>query len=236
MNAGIPGTGLATAFYVLWSLLMPVVELRRRHAGLPTARGWRFVGRHLAVGVGLIGFAVATTVALASVAAVQPAGPLWRLGGSFLAARALPLVVVAGLALALGRRRGRRRAAAGRRAGSPAWARLEALAAEALACLLAVRALGVTPVSCAWALVSLGVLVVVAFPPPRPRAAGAGGARMERRARARRAGVMVAIANGTLAVTLAALVWLGGTALVPGPGPGGGAPLGAGSASAPAAP
>ena len=47
MNTGLPGTGLATIFYVLSVLVMPVYELFRMLRGYPTsARRWLLILRH----------------------------------------------------------------------------------------------------------------------------------------------------------------------------------------------
>ena len=47
MNTGLPGTGLATMFYVLSVLVMPVYELIRMARGYPTsARRWLLILRH----------------------------------------------------------------------------------------------------------------------------------------------------------------------------------------------
>jgi hypothetical protein len=49
MGAGIPGTGMATLFYILSALAMPLVEI------VPTIRGrsswarWGLIARHLAI-------------------------------------------------------------------------------------------------------------------------------------------------------------------------------------------
>jgi hypothetical protein len=233
MNAGIPGTGLTTIFYVLSSLLMPVVELGRRLAGRSSARGWGFVGRHVAVAGTLVGLALVTSAAISTVAAAQPLAPLRSFGASSLSVKLVLLALLIGLPPLAGRQH-RRRSEAGRgyrdqpgqRRTIIVWLSLETLAAEVIACVLLVRALGLNPVSCSWALVSLGVLMINAFPRRWPTGAGSREAgrrtgrgarltRLERTTRVRRLGVMIAVANGMLAITVAALVWLSGPQAAP---------------------
>jgi hypothetical protein len=233
MNAGIPGTGLATIFYVLSSLLMPIVELGRRLAGRSSARGWGFVGRHVAVAGTLVGLALVTSAAISTVAAAQPLAPLRSFGASSLSVKIVLLTLLIGLPPLAGRQH-RRRSEAGRgyrdqpgqRRTIIVWLSLETLAAEVIACVLLVRALGLNPVSCSWALVSLGLLMINAFPRRWPTGAGSREAgrrtgrgarltRLERTTRVRRLGVMIAVANGMLAITVAALVWLSGPQAAP---------------------
>jgi hypothetical protein len=60
MGAGIPGTGMATLFYLVSALLMPLCELVRTVQGRSSWARWRLVCRHLAFALAMAGAAVAT--------------------------------------------------------------------------------------------------------------------------------------------------------------------------------
>jgi hypothetical protein len=60
MGAGIPGTGMATLFYLVSALLMPLCELMRTVQGRSSWARWRLVCRHLAFALAMAGAAVAT--------------------------------------------------------------------------------------------------------------------------------------------------------------------------------
>jgi hypothetical protein len=54
MAAGLPGTGVGGLFLILSALLMPLVELKRRVRGRSERAGWRPVGRHAALAIGMV--------------------------------------------------------------------------------------------------------------------------------------------------------------------------------------
>lgn len=92
MNTGVPGTGLATIFYVLSVLVMPVVELARsRRSGSWSARRWRQIARHFVV-AGTMAFMLYGTIAYLLLPVETPA-PLLGRG----AALALTLSLLLGL-------------------------------------------------------------------------------------------------------------------------------------------
>src|SRR3954451_22571881 len=64
MGAGIPGTGMATLFYLVSAVLMPVRELVLTSQGRSSWARWRLVCRHLAFALAMAGAAVATFVYL----------------------------------------------------------------------------------------------------------------------------------------------------------------------------
>ena len=60
MGAGIPGTGMATLFYLVWAVLMPVRELVLTLQGRSSWARWRLVLRHVLLALAMGGSAVAT--------------------------------------------------------------------------------------------------------------------------------------------------------------------------------
>jgi len=54
MNVGLPGTGIGALFYVLLVLAMPLRELWVRWARPHRRRSWRFIGRQLAMVLGML--------------------------------------------------------------------------------------------------------------------------------------------------------------------------------------
>jgi hypothetical protein len=64
MGAGIPGTGMATLFYLVCAVLMPLRELVLTVQGRSSWARWRLVCRHLAFALAMAGAAVATFVYL----------------------------------------------------------------------------------------------------------------------------------------------------------------------------
>ena len=60
MGAGIPGTGMATLFYLVCAVLMPLRELVLTLQGRSSWARWRLVCRHLVLAIAMGGSAVAT--------------------------------------------------------------------------------------------------------------------------------------------------------------------------------
>ena len=60
MGAGIPGTGMATLFYLVCAVLMPLRELVLTLQGRSSWARWRLVCRHLLLALAMGGSAVAT--------------------------------------------------------------------------------------------------------------------------------------------------------------------------------
>jgi hypothetical protein len=60
MGAGIPGTGMATLFYLVSAVLMPLRELVLTVQGRSSWARWRLVCRHLLLALAMGGSAVAT--------------------------------------------------------------------------------------------------------------------------------------------------------------------------------
>ena len=60
MGAGIPGTGMATLFYVVCAFVMPLRELVLTLQGRSSWARWRLVCRHLLIALAMASSAVAT--------------------------------------------------------------------------------------------------------------------------------------------------------------------------------
>jgi len=60
MGAGIPGTGMATLFYVACAFVMPLRELVLTLQGRSSWSRWRLVCRHLLIALAMASSAVAT--------------------------------------------------------------------------------------------------------------------------------------------------------------------------------
>jgi hypothetical protein len=60
MGAGIPGTGMATLFYVVCAFVMPLRELVLTVQGRSSWARWRLVCRHLLIALAMASAAVAT--------------------------------------------------------------------------------------------------------------------------------------------------------------------------------
>lgn len=55
MNAGLPGIGIASLFFVISALLMPVVELARTVRGQSSRERWRGVAHDWLLAVAMVG-------------------------------------------------------------------------------------------------------------------------------------------------------------------------------------
>lgn len=53
MGAGIPGTGMATLFYIISVFFMPLSELVRTLRGESTWRRWALIARHMSIAVAM---------------------------------------------------------------------------------------------------------------------------------------------------------------------------------------
>jgi len=73
MGAGIPGTGMATLFYIVCALAMPVVELVATVRGRSSWARWRIVAEHTAIAVAMVAVVYATFWLLP--VAVLPSAP-----------------------------------------------------------------------------------------------------------------------------------------------------------------
>ena len=60
MGAGIPGTGMATLFYILCAFAMPLRELLPTLQGRSSWARWRLVSRHLLIALAMTLAAFAT--------------------------------------------------------------------------------------------------------------------------------------------------------------------------------
>ncbi|MDQ3629562.1 MAG: hypothetical protein M3419_12280 [Actinomycetota bacterium] len=60
MGAGIPGTGMATLFYILSAFLMPLNELVRTVRGHSSWARWGLIARHLGMALAMTAAAYAT--------------------------------------------------------------------------------------------------------------------------------------------------------------------------------
>jgi uncharacterized membrane protein len=90
LNTGIPGTGLATIFYVLSVLIMPPYELIRMACGLGTSmQRWRRIMRHTLVSTAMFAMFYGTFSYL----------PTVRLGSRLIESQYLAIAVPVGLLL-----------------------------------------------------------------------------------------------------------------------------------------
>jgi len=55
MTAGLPGTGIGGVFYLLSTLLMPIIEIIMTIRGKSSVARWMFVLRQLAMGATILG-------------------------------------------------------------------------------------------------------------------------------------------------------------------------------------